>query len=92
MREVREETGLAVSAHDLEVCAYERFTVDGEVRGRWLPGRSYLQVYRTRVAGSAPSMAASEDDVDGWHWVDRGEFERLCGGDFWWPLVPRLFD
>jgi hypothetical protein len=37
-------------------------------------------------------MAASEDDVDGWQWVDRGEFERLCGGDFWWPLVPRLFD
>ena len=92
VREVREETGLAVAADDLEVCAYERFTVDGEVRGRWLPGRSYLQVYRTRVAGSAPSMAASEDDVDGWHWVDRDEFERLCGGDFWWPLVPRLFD
>jgi len=92
VREVREETGLAVAADDLEVCAYERFTVDGEVRGRWLPGRSFLQVYRTRVAGSAPLMAASEDDVDGWHWVDRAEFERLCGGDFWWPLVPRLFD
>jgi len=92
VREVREETGLAVAADDLEVCAYERFTVDGEVRGRWLPGRSYLQVYRTRVAGSAPLLAASEDDVDGWHWVDRAEFERLCGGDFWWPLVPRLFD
>ena len=90
VREVREETGLVVAADDLEVCAYERFTIDGEVRGRWLPGRSYLQVYRTRVAGSAPSMAASEDDVDGWRWVDRGEFERLCGSDFWWPLVPRL--
>ena len=80
-----------VGADDLEVCAYERFTVDGEVRGRWLPGRSYLQVYRTRVFGRAPAMAATEDDVDGWRWVDRAEFERLCGADFWWPLVPRLF-
>ena len=91
VREVREETGLVIAADDLEVCAYERFTVDGEVRGRWLPGRSYLQVYRTRVFGTAPAMAASEDDVDGWRWADRAEFERLCGGDFWWPLVPRLF-
>jgi 8-oxo-dGTP pyrophosphatase MutT (NUDIX family) len=91
VREVREETGLVVSADDLEVCAYERFTVDGEVRGRWLPGRSYLQVYRTRLPGTGPAMAATADDVDGWRWVDRSEFERLCGGDFWWPLVPRLF-
>ena len=92
VREIREETGLAVTADDLEVCAYERFTVDGESRGRWLPGRSYLQVFRARVVGCAPSMAATEDDVDGWRWVDRAELERLCGGDFWWPLVPRLFD
>ena len=91
VREIREETGLVVGADDLQVCAYERFTVDGEVRGRWLPGRSYLQVYRTRVFGRAPAMAGTEDDVDGWRWVDRAEFERLCGADFWWPLVPRLF-
>ena len=92
VREIREETGLAVTADDLEVCGYERFTVDGESLGRWLPGRSYLQVFRARVVGRAPSMAATEDDVDGWRWVDRAELERLCGGDFWWPLVPRLFD
>jgi 8-oxo-dGTP pyrophosphatase MutT (NUDIX family) len=91
VREIREETGLVVAADDLEVCAYERFTVDGEVRGRWRPGRSYLQVFRGRVAGLAPAMTAAEDDVDGWRWVTRPEFERLCGGDFWWPLVPRLF-
>ena len=82
VREIREETGLVVGADDLEVCAYERFTVDGEVRGRWLPGRSYLQVYRTRVFGMAPVMAATEADVDGWRWVDRAEFERLCGAHF----------
>ncbi|MEP6651263.1 MAG: DUF4031 domain-containing protein [Lapillicoccus sp.] len=91
VREIREETGLVVSVDDLEVCAYERFTVDGEVRGRWLPGRSYVQVFRARIDGMAPSMAATEDDVDGWRWVVRAEFERLCGGDFWWPLVPHLF-
>jgi 8-oxo-dGTP pyrophosphatase MutT (NUDIX family) len=91
VREIREETGLLVPVDDLEVCAYERFTVDGEVRGRWLPGRSYLQVFRARVDGSTPSMAGTEDDVDGWRWVTRAEFERLCGAQFWWPLVPRLF-
>jgi 8-oxo-dGTP pyrophosphatase MutT (NUDIX family) len=91
VREVREETGLLVRVDDLQVCAYERFTVDGEVRGRWRPGRSYLQVFRVRVPEAAPALSATEDDVDGWRWVDRGEFERLCGGDFWWPLVPRLF-
>src|SRR4051794_1957636 len=30
VREIKEETGLVVAAGDLEVCAYERFTVDGE--------------------------------------------------------------
>jgi 8-oxo-dGTP pyrophosphatase MutT (NUDIX family) len=91
VREIREETGLFVAADDLEVCAYERFTVDADARGRMLPGRSYLQVFRVRVTGTAPAMAATEDDVDGWCWVDRAELEQLCGGDFWWPLVPVLF-
>jgi 8-oxo-dGTP pyrophosphatase MutT (NUDIX family) len=91
VREVREETGLVVAADDLEVCAYERFTVDGDGHGRMPPGRSYLQVFRVRVARTAPAMSASEDDVDGWRWVDRAEFEQLCGGEFWWPLVPVLF-
>jgi 8-oxo-dGTP pyrophosphatase MutT (NUDIX family) len=92
VREIREETGLVVEPDALEVCAYERFTVDGEVRGRWLPGRSYLQVFRTRIHGTGASMTATEDDVDGWRWVDRGELQALCGQDFWWPLVPWLFD
>ncbi len=92
VREVWEETGLVLPARDLEVCAYERFEVDGEVRGRWPTGRSYLQVFRTRLASSGPPMAAREDDVDGWRWVDRAAFEALCGEDFWWPLVPGLFD
>lgn len=91
-REVQEETGLTISPDELEVCAYERFTVDGEVGGRWLPGRSYLQVFRTRIHDDAPGLVASEDDVDGWRWADRDELEQLCGAEFWWPLVPRLFD
>jgi len=91
VREVREEIGLVLPADDLEVCAYERFEVDGEVRGRWPTGRSYLQVYRARLGVHAPALAASEDDVDGWRWVDREAFEALCGREFWWPMVPRLF-
>lgn len=91
VREVREETGIALTADDLEVCAYERFEADGEIRGRWPAGRSYLQVFRTRLAGAGPVLSASEADVDGWRWVSPTDFEALCGGDFWWPLVPRLF-
>jgi hypothetical protein len=49
-------------------------------------------VFRTRLHDTTPSMVATEDDVDGWRWVDRDELERLCGAEFWWPLVPRLFD
>ncbi|MDQ6895693.1 MAG: DUF4031 domain-containing protein [Actinomycetota bacterium] len=91
VREVREETGLVLTAADLEVCAYERFEVDGEVRGRWPAGRSYLQVFRTRLALAGPELSASEPDVDGWRWVTPADFEALCGHEFWWPLVPRLF-
>jgi 8-oxo-dGTP pyrophosphatase MutT (NUDIX family) len=92
VREVREETGLLLRPGDLEVCAYERFEVDGEVHGRWPSGRSYLQVFRTRLADAGPALTAGEDDVDGLQWVDRAAFEALCGADFWWPLVPTLFD
>ena len=91
VREVREETGLELTADDLEVCAYERFEVDGEVRGRWPAGRSYLQVFRARLTLAGPEMTASEPDVDGWRWVTPAQLESLCGREFWWPLVPRLF-
>jgi 8-oxo-dGTP pyrophosphatase MutT (NUDIX family) len=92
VREVREETGLVLDPGHLQVCAYERFEVDGEVRGRWPSGRSYLQVFRTRLSEPAPELTATEDDVDDGRWVDRTAFEALCGADFWWPLVPPLFD
>jgi 8-oxo-dGTP pyrophosphatase MutT (NUDIX family) len=91
VREVWEETGLVLNAEQLRVCAYERFEVDGEIRGRWLPGRSYLQVFRTRLPVAAPTLGATEADVDGWRWVTLDEFHELCGAEFWWPLVPRLF-
>ncbi len=94
VREVREETGLALTVDDLEVCAYERFEAQGEVRGRWPTGRAYLQVFRTRLEVSVPEMSAGGadvDDVDGWRWLTRDELEALCGQEFWWPLVPVLY-
>ncbi len=91
VREVREETGLELAEVDIEPCAYERFEVVGEFSGILPPGRSYVQIYRTTIEVRAPKLQASEDDVDGWRWVDRDGLEELCGGEFWWPLVPRLF-
>ncbi len=91
IREVLEETGLALEVEDVRAVAYERFEAVGELRGHWVTGRSYVQVYLADLDRSEPTMRASEDDVDGWRWVDLAEFEALCGREFWWPLVLRLF-
>ncbi len=91
VREVAEETGLVLAERDLTPCAYERFEITGAVLGRWLPGRSYLQVFRAQLAAAGPVLTASEDDVDGWQWVDWVQLEALCGDEFWWPLAERLF-
>lgn len=90
-RETREETGIEVVATQLRPCAYERFEVVGEVRGRWLPGRSYLQAFHATLPASRPELRPSEADVDDARWVDVAGFESLCGHEFWWPLVPHLF-
>jgi 8-oxo-dGTP pyrophosphatase MutT (NUDIX family) len=91
IREVHEETGVDVSQRQLRPCAYERFEVTGEVPGRWLPGRSCLQVFRADVSGAAPTLLPALEDVDEARWVDEAELERLCGTQFWWPLVTHLF-
>lgn len=92
LRELQEETGLALLATDVFPCGYERFEVHGVPKGRWLSGRSYLQVFRATVAAVAPALEGSLDDVDGWQWVDLEEFESLSGHEAWWPLIAHLAD
>ncbi len=91
VREVWEETGIRVTEGELRPCGYERFEIRGEVRGRWLPGRSYLQVFRSELSGPGPVLQPALDDVDAVEWVDLDEFEQRCSGEFWWPLVEHLF-
>lgn len=90
-RETWEEAGIRVARTRLRPCGYERFEVQGEVRGRWLPGRSYLQVFRARLGQALPSLRPAADDVDEARWVDLAGFRALCGGEFWWPLAEHLF-
>jgi len=91
VREVWEETGIELAKARLRPCPYERFEIRGEVRGRWLPGRSYLQVFRADLPGVGATLRPGLDDVDEARWVDAPELERLCGTQFWWPLVTHLF-
>lgn len=91
VREVQEETGVVLRLNDIRPVAYERFNFGTVVSGRWLPGRSYLQVYAAQLTGAGPQLQGALDDVDGWRWVDRAQFAQLCGDEFWWPLVPHLF-
>jgi 8-oxo-dGTP pyrophosphatase MutT (NUDIX family) len=90
VREVEEETGLVLAEEQVEPCAYERFEPVGEARGHWLPHRGYLQVFRAQLPGRGYDLRPG-DDVDQARWVTREEFAELCDGEFWWPLVPRLF-
>ncbi len=91
VREVLEETGIELSEEQLRAVAYERFEITGEARGRWLPGRSHLQVFRAGVSGARPPLRPALVDVDAARWVAVPELKRLCGTEFWWPLVPHLF-
>ena len=91
-RELREETGLT-----------GRFRAVAGALDGVPPG---LLGYEEHLAGSKGLhmnfvFVAEVDDgaevvpnneFGAWRWVDRAELERLCAGEFWWPLVPRLFD
>jgi 8-oxo-dGTP pyrophosphatase MutT (NUDIX family) len=86
VREVVEETGLALAPDQLRPVGRELFR-PGDVVGRWPPGGGAMQLYAARVAGSAPPLVASEPDAVDPRWVWAAEFEELSGRQFWWPLV-----
>jgi len=91
VRETLEETGLRVDPYALLPCGYERFTVLGDPGGRWLRGRSHLQVFRTRLQSARPPLVSREGEISACRWVDPEELRGLCAGMFWWPLAVHLF-
>ena len=86
VREVREETGLAVSPDELRPRGYERFHHRSS-GGLWQAGRDLLQVFEVRVPGRRPALAAELDDTSDRRWVTWPELERECSEQFWWPLA-----
>ncbi len=85
LREVREETGLALAAGDLVVWGHERF--DPVSFGRWPRGGGAMQLFRARLGVEAPSLVAAEADAVDPQWVSLAEFRRRSGHRFWWPLI-----
>lgn len=85
-REVAEEIGIHLDAGDLRPFGWERFVV--RTAGPLAqPGRDLLQVYTATLALVRPPLTPQLDDTSARDWVDRAEFERRCGHQFWWPLV-----
>lgn len=90
VREVGEETGLAVSGADLVPVGYERFDV--RVGPRLVSaGQDTLQVYRLDLTVTRPALRPTLTDTDAQAWLAAGEFARRCSPLFWWPLAARLF-
>jgi 8-oxo-dGTP pyrophosphatase MutT (NUDIX family) len=87
VRELEEETGLALHPAGLAPVGYERITVaQGHARGTWVEGVNLLAVLAARVP-SRTDVAPQLDDVVEARWASRALAERLCGEEPWWPLV-----
>ncbi len=91
VREVREETGLAVTEEALVARGYERFQKRGSGTGLWRPGLDLLQVYETTLPTRRPRLEPQLDDTSDRRWVTWPELTTLCGDLFWWPLADALF-
>jgi 8-oxo-dGTP pyrophosphatase MutT (NUDIX family) len=85
LREVREETGLVLSADDLAPWGHERF--EPLTPGRWPAAGGSLQLYRAQIPVAAPELVALEDDSVDPQWMGVEEFRRRSGERFWWPLI-----
>lgn len=85
VREVAEETGVAVDAAALVPCGREVFT-PVSAHGRWPAGGGVLQLYRTEVSAGL-ALASTMDDAVGARWVEVAELADVVRDRFWWPLV-----
>ncbi len=86
VRELLEETGLAVPTAALVPVGYERFHHRSS-GGLWRDGQDLMQLYAAELPGSRPVLGPAAPDVDDRRWVDWAELEALCGGEFYWPVA-----
>lgn len=89
VREIREEIGLEVAEDLLEPIGYERWPSTSPPGSR-RDDRDLLQLFRARLAGVQPPLAAQLADTDDRRWVSWEGFAALCQGEFWWPLAEQL--
>lgn len=90
VREVDEETGLALAEDAVSACGYERFAPIGD----WQPGVGcdVLQVFRAEVAGRRPRLQpVAGDSTTAAEWVSWDDWAQRCAHLFWWPLAEAVF-
>ena len=68
VREVREESGLAVDGDDLAPVGYERFH-HRSAGGLWREGQDLLQVFVVDLAERRPALSSALDDTSDRRWV-----------------------
>lgn len=89
VRELFEETSLAVDPGALHPVGYERITIEpGRELAPWVAGDNHIAVFGVRL-GSRRPVAPVSDDVTDAEWVARDEARRRCSRQRWWPLVER---
>lgn len=89
IREIGEETGLAVAPDSLAAVGWERFApVVGP--SRYPTSHDLMQVYAVQLPTVAPRLRAEPGASRPPEWVSTEEFALLAGRQFWWPLADYL--
>lgn len=94
VRELAEETGLALGAGELRAVGYERITVEsGADPAPFEVGENHLQVFAAVLSGrSVPQLRPDLDDVVEAGWFTQGEAQRHGSAQPWWSLVQWWWD
>ncbi len=86
LRELHEESGIALHDSALAPVGYERFHRRSP-GGLWRAGQDLMQLYRADLPAVRPHLQRTFDDVDVCRWVTWRELEGLCSRDFYWPIL-----
>jgi ADP-ribose pyrophosphatase YjhB (NUDIX family) len=92
VRELAEETGLALPGAGLAVVGYQRVTVAaGQDPAPFPEAVSYLQVYGAVVPAQVALTPVLDDVLEaGWH--SRDAAHTVSGHEAWWPLLDWWWD